>query len=173
MTLPVPPVVDVEVVLLRLEQPRQLCYRTLRRRLAEGETPDDVALLVAGDHPTVSHSTSWRYEPPGLVVLTYAVLPDPDTDVAAVPLVGPAVVCSGNPARPTPANLHGHHIAAHAVRHLAYLARHDPAIANVARSSRHQELWETLHAVAAGIPSGTHAAAHQQAAGTHTAADRR
>lgn len=71
--------VHVDVLILRLVEPggsrSGLGYRTVRSPLGTGEPPDDAALRVAGQ-VSICHSTSWRHEA-GVVVLTYAALPDP------------------------------------------------------------------------------------------------
>ncbi|MGD9529963.1 hypothetical protein [Pseudonocardia sp.] len=108
---------------------------------------------VAGP-ATVCHSTSWRHEA-GTVVLTYAALPDPRPGLPAATLDAPAVLCSEDPLRPAPAGLHGHHVVAHAVRHLAYLAAHDPVVARAAAADR-TGVWRAVLHGAAGMPVGTH-----------------
>lgn len=157
--------VDVEVVLLRWEA-GSLCYRTARRPLGDGERPDDAALALAeiedGNRRAVCHSTSWRHED-GSVVLTYAVVPDPAPDRPATPLRAPAVVCSGDPLRPAPADLHAHHVVAHAVRHLAYLVDTDPAVAASAQAPQVHSPWPAIKATGAGIPAAVHDTAHRLA----------
>jgi hypothetical protein len=74
------------------------------------------------------HSTSWRHEPAGRVLLTYACCPDPRPDLAAVPLLGETPAQGDGPASPSPGSPRIEQVAAHAVRHLALL-RHTDAIA--------------------------------------------
>lgn len=95
----------------------------------------------------------------GSFVLTYAVAPDPSPQLPATPLTAPAVICSGDPIRPTPPDLHAHHIAAHAVRHLAYLADTDPAVAATDVLSTH-ELWHAIRAIGPQTPAAVHETAH-------------
>lgn len=144
--------VEIEVVLLR-PLGAGLGYRTLRAPL-DGAAPDRAALELAGPARTVCHSTSWRHVAPATLVLTYAVLPDPDPACAAVPLLAPAVLSSGDAVRPGPADLDGHHVAAHAVRHLALLSHQDPTIA--ATVARDRALWDVVRRLAATTPTGTH-----------------
>jgi transposase InsO family protein len=107
-----------------------------------GADPDAAALAVSGldrDQPppgAVSHATSWRAAPGGELVLTYTALPDPASD-QAVPLTAPSIICSNDPLRPVPDGLHAHHVAAHGARHLAYLARTDPAVGRYNNRRRH------------------------------------
>ena len=153
--------VEIEVVLLSIDVQRRLSYRTRTQPLTAGTAPDEAALELAGpagrEAGAVSHSTSWRCPDPGRLVLTYAVLPDPEPAGAAA-LVAPSIVCSGDPLRPTPPDLHGHHVAAHAVRHLAYLAGTDPAV--TAATREHPELWLAIGAAAAEVPVAEHGDAH-------------
>ncbi len=89
--------VDVEVLLLRRTDDGGLAYRVRRSPLHADDHPDLAALLLAGCcSPAVSHSTSWRAEDDTLV-LTYAVVPDPDRAEPALPLPHPLVVWSGDP----------------------------------------------------------------------------
>lgn len=87
-------------------------------------------------------------------VVTYAALPDPETRLPAVALIAPAVLSSGDPLRPGPADLHGHHIAAHAVRHLAQLGGSDPGIRWAAAEDH--DLWTAIRQATAAMPTGTH-----------------
>jgi hypothetical protein len=54
--------------------------------------------------------------------------------------------------------VHEHHVAAHAVRHLAYLADTDPTVARTA--SRRPELWQALNDYAAATQVGDHEQSH-------------
>ena len=99
------------------------------------------------------------------MVLTYAAVPDPDPAAGAVDLSAPAVVCSGDPLRPSPPGLHSHHVAAHAVRHLADLLHRDPGIAEAVRTSRRPEVWDAVERSAVGMPTGIHDRAHRAADG--------
>lgn len=71
-------------------------------------------------------------------------------------------MCSGDPLRPTPPGLHSHHVAAHAVRHLAYLADTDPAIAALA-TAHPDPCWAIVRATGATTPAATHTTAHANA----------
>jgi hypothetical protein len=151
----------VEVFFLRLTADGTLAYRAEQRPWSPGSTPDQAALDIANRAPvpgTVSHSTSWRFVPPARVILTYAVLPDPEPARAATPLIDAGVVCSGDALRPAPPELHDHHVAAHAVRHLAYLAGTDPAV--IAAATTQPELWAAVTAYGERTPVGTHNEVH-------------
>lgn len=139
---------------------RGLTYRVLRAALGEHTTPDEHALgvsgLVDGRPGAICHSTSWRTEDE-LVVLTYAATPDPYPQLAA-PLDEPSVICSQDPLRPRPPHMHAHHVAAHAARHLAYLAEHDPTVQ--AALVQLPELLAQLRSLAATVPVAPHGLAH-------------
>ena len=128
-----PPVL-VEVLLLRHDPAEGFAYRRLITALAGRARPDDtarrLALLAEDDDAHLVHSTSWRATDDGRIVLTYLVHPDPAPNLPGIPLPDPhAVARSPKPGHPAPPDLHPRHVAAHAVRHLAFLARTDPVVA--------------------------------------------
>ncbi len=145
--------VQIEVLLLSVSLGDQLSWRVVGGDLPAGCRPDSRVRELAGlgaDVPTatVVHSTSWRPTAAGLI-LTYAVLPDPDPAGAVVHAV-PAdatVACSADAAAPTPPEVAVEHVLAHALRHLSLVARTSPAV--VAAVNSHPRLW---HAVAAHTP---------------------
>jgi len=152
--------VHIEVVLLGLVDSKGLSYRTVRTALPGHADPDQHALalagLVDGQPGAVCHSTSWRTEGE-VLVLTYGATPDPSPQ-HALALDEPSVVCSKDPVRPRPELVHAHHVAAHAARHLAYLALQDPTV----RDSLQQlpELLSQLQSLAATVPVAPHGRAH-------------
>ncbi len=145
--------VQIEVVLLSVSDDAQLRWRVARGDLPTGCRPDAQARELAGLGPgvpaaTVVHSTSWRPTPGGLI-LTYAVLPDPNPaggTLHAVP-ADAKVVCSADAAAPSPPLVAVEHVLAHALRHLSLVARTCPAV--VAAAPAHPRLW---HAVVAHAP---------------------
>lgn len=124
--------IAVEVLILRLDGHGRWCYRHLTTAPAAGEAPDRAARRLAGVPAdaarTVVHSTSWRYEAGGRVVLSYAVCPDPWPNLPATPLPEPRVARGGGPATPTPDVVRPEHVAAHALGHLALLLDTDPVV---------------------------------------------
>jgi len=157
-------VVLVEVLVLRLDDHGRLAYRVVDE-YAHARSPDTVAIEAAGVRTvrepvgTVSHSTSWRYDG-GQIVLTYAVAPDPQPHLTATPLLHVGIVCSNDPLHPTPGVLHQHHVAAHAVRHLAYLDFTDPTVAKAALQQ--PDLWHALTHYAAATTVGAHDQTHHR-----------
>ena len=151
--------VVVEVVLLRLHGDGALAHRHVSAVAPAGTDLDDHALALAGPlaDDAVLHSTSWRQDGDRLV-LTYAALPDPDPVAPAQPLLTPSIVAGSTSLRPSPEVLHEHHVAAHAVRHLADLAERDPVV--TAAAAQDPLLWAAVARTARRPPTGTHDAAH-------------
>jgi hypothetical protein len=125
--------VMVEVIPLRVG-PEGLGYRQLQSALPSGLHPDDAAgQLVDTPHDILLHSTSWRYDALGRVVLTYAACPDPRPDLPAAQLEDPEPATAATERRPSPPEVRVGQVAMHAVRHLAWLAVNDPiAVAFIA-----------------------------------------
>ncbi len=115
---------EVELVLLRAAGDG-VRYRTRRiassGRSRAGRRGARCVTSAIGATPVVCHSTSSRFEVPGRLVLTYAALPDVHVQAIRERLTSPAVVSSGDATRPTPSEVHDHHVAAHAIRHLAHV----------------------------------------------------
>lgn len=107
---------------------------SLRVGLPRTARPGDIVLGVLAWYPLtplVAHSTSWRYEE-GRVILTYVVvvappgaLP-PDT-LVALPVAHTAL--ARGEAMAPPASIDVTQVIEHALRHLSWLVRDDPAIA--------------------------------------------
>jgi len=125
--------VVIEVVHLRADMSGRWHYRRTAEDLPAWTEPDRAARSLAGlddiSAPNaVLHSTSWRYDPAGHVVLTYAVLPDLDPEAAAKPLPSMEIARGQHHAHPAPVAAGPDHVAAHAIRHLAWLASTDPIV---------------------------------------------
>ncbi|MEV0629151.1 hypothetical protein [Nonomuraea wenchangensis] len=153
-------VVSVETLMLRVGTDNRWSYRHAMTSPRAGETPDEAARRlsgVRGDDPgVVLHSTSWRYEPDGRVVLTYAVCPDPAPWLPAERVPVLEIARGAAPATPSPERLALANVVAHAIRHLAFLADEDPVVARTL--ARHPRLGRAL----SGPPGG--AAAPEPAA---------
>jgi len=158
--------VVVEALLLRRVEDGGLAFRLVTAEAAGEDDLDRRAHALAGALDgaagAVLHSTSWRAERPGRLVVTYAALPDPEPDLPAVPLLAPAVVVGSTALTPSPPDLHAHHVAAHAVRHLADLVERDPVVR--AAAALQPALWSAVARTAACTPAaGSHAQAHRLA----------
>ncbi|MFI6811161.1 hypothetical protein ACIBG7_02070 [Nonomuraea sp. NPDC050328] len=120
------PPVTVEVIVLRVTEDGW-AYRPESKLLKDGDSPCDVAREVA-EGPAILHSTSWRHELGRGVILTYAAYPDRRPGAGARGLDEAAVAFGESADTPRPAVLALGNVTAHAIRHLAFLARTDPAV---------------------------------------------
>ena len=100
--------------------------------LAPGSNPSDVVIGAAARYglgPIVVHSTSWRHAE-ARIVLTYLAIVEPPTD--ASPHLVDAPVTRSELARgdatAAPAAIAINQVFEHALRHLAWLVRDDPAV---------------------------------------------
>jgi hypothetical protein len=139
--------VVVEVVYLRADRAGGWRYRQETGPLPERTDPQQAARRIAGlDDPgraqSVLHSTSWRYHEAGHIVLTYALVPDPDPGAPSAALVSLDIARGSHRGHPAPAIIDPVHVAAHAVRHLALLAETDPVVA--AAIGEHESLAAAL-----------------------------
>src|SRR6266496_2556195 len=122
--------VHVEVILLRTDEDGRLWFRVLRGSL-DSDHPDACARRLAAlpdGGPALLHSTSWRYDPCGGVVLTYVAAPESRPELTARPLAEAMIAASAGPGEPTPPRVGLRNVAAHGVRHLALLLRTDPVV---------------------------------------------
>ncbi|MFJ9506695.1 hypothetical protein ACIRPZ_23205 [Streptomyces anulatus] len=148
------PPVTVEVLLLRHDPSEGFTYRRLITALGREVSPDRAArgLALLGEHDEMHmvHSTSWRATREGGIALTYLVHPDPAPDLPGIPLPEPhEIACSLRPGHPSPPDLEIGHVVAHAVRHLAFLAGADPAVA------AHVSAWPDLVHTLRSLPLAT------------------
>jgi hypothetical protein len=118
-----------------------LTFRFARAELADGRHPDDLARSMAGIDATLLHSTSWRFERP-VVVVTYAAVPDPHPETARRMSLSPRIARGRSEIAPSPSEVWLEDVAAHACRHLAFLAQTDPAVAAQAAGSA--RLWALI-----------------------------
>ncbi len=128
----------LEVFFMTLSAPASIRSVVRRKDITtRGIDPDDGVLeLIAqaqDDGVAVKreqcfiHSTSWRYEPERTIVLTYLAysdhlsFPEEAGTVFQPADVPPAT--SADPGRPRPPEIKEVHVAAHAIRHLSFLAK--------------------------------------------------
>lgn len=160
-----PPVL-VEALLLRHDPDGGFSFRRELAALHRADRPDDAVRRLAGaeapavaalggaarsEAPYLVHSTSWRATEEGQIVLTYVVHPDPEpARPGAVPLEEPRLLARGADAgHPAPVGLRLQQVAAHALRHVAFLARTDPVVA------AHLGAHPGAGAALAGLPTDT------------------
>ncbi|MGH3977314.1 MAG: hypothetical protein ACRDS9_28970 [Pseudonocardiaceae bacterium] len=139
---------QIEVVLLSISDGTELGWRVACGTLPTGCWPDARARELAGldtgvPVATVVHSTSWRPTSGGLI-LTYAVLPDPNPAAGSVHVVPAEVrmISSADAAAPSPPAVNVEHVLAHALRHLSLVARTNPAVAVAVAA--HPRLWDAV-----------------------------
>jgi len=130
--------VNLEIFLVTLVGDTSVRYVVLRHDITyKPLNPDDLVrdftfntkagpALVSRKNCYV-HSTSWRYEQDGSIVLTYLVYSDrmefQDSTGTVLKLEDVAVTVSQDATRPRPAILMEEQIILHGIRHLSYLAK--------------------------------------------------
>jgi hypothetical protein len=126
----------------------------VRARLARTFPP-----ATTGVAASVIHSTSWRYEA-GRLILTYLVYTGaltPATPTArSVPLGELALARSGDPTAPHPPQITPHHVLAHGLRHLRFLAQTDRTVRAALRADPGTlpRLMQLPPALAGNLPTG-------------------
>jgi hypothetical protein len=107
---------------------------SLRVGISKSAEPSQVVLEVVASyelHAQIVHSTSWRYED-GRIVLTYVVVVEPPVllppDSLELAPIRRSDLARGAATAP-PDSITVNAVLEHAVRHLAWLHREDPAIA--------------------------------------------
>lgn len=92
--------------------------------------PDTLArsLIASGCKPAILHSTSWRWEKNGTLILTYLAFSEDTKCLAAESsslswkeLLPPQ---STDPLKPRPAVIHEQDVLSHGIRHLTFLVRY-------------------------------------------------
>jgi hypothetical protein len=126
------PVTRVEVEVFTVGLPvagsgERLRYVHARGELTGGQNPDGLAKSLAADSApelAVIHSTSWRWEEDGRIVLTYLAWAKDGAlspRAAAIPALKPPGPT--DPLKPRPKEIHELDPLAHGLRHVAFLAR--------------------------------------------------
>ncbi len=134
----------IELFRVSFEGP-EVCYKTTRiDATARGCDPDDLVaehLRSSGLLPqerAFVHSTSWRYEGPANLVLTYLALGEGPPELAPgtrrADLRAIALPPSADACRPRPAEIREEHVLAHGLRHLALLEQQRSAVAAASAS---------------------------------------
>lgn len=119
--------VEVFTVGLGDAETDQLRYQRTEGALSDGLNPDDRArALATAAGIALLHSTSWRWEPDGTIVLTYlAWAADGSLGAGARPLPALAPPGPTDPLHPRPPEIRELDPLAHGLRHLAFLLRTD------------------------------------------------
>jgi hypothetical protein len=92
--------------------------------------PDAVARQLAGEiaTPAILHSTSWRWEKDGTIILTYLAYCENTEFHGVAPVQLPwarlAPPAATDPQHPRPAEIREEDVLAHGLRHLSFLVRY-------------------------------------------------
>jgi hypothetical protein len=128
----------LEILVIGLDEGRPFWLKpvhaaSLRVGLPKDERPGDHVLSALSWYPLspqVVHSTSWRYEG-GAIVLTYVAVVDPPARLPHDSLVSVPIERSDlarGAATAAPAEIGVAQVLEHALRHLSWLVRDDPAV---------------------------------------------
>lgn len=123
--------VKLELFMVNPSEGQTIAYGRRLADLSQNSTdPDTVArsLLVSGFKPAILHSTSWRWEKNGTLILTYLAFSEDSNCLAAEPsrliwseLFPPS---STDPQKPRPAEIREQDVLSHGIRHLTFLVRY-------------------------------------------------
>ncbi|HTY64410.1 MAG TPA: hypothetical protein VMG30_19325 [Acidobacteriota bacterium] len=123
--------VTLELFMVNPTEGETLAYgRRLADLTQDSTDPDTVArgLIVSGCTPAILHSTSWRWEKNGTLILTYIAFSEDSKCLAAETsrlswgeLFPPR---STDPLRPRPAEIREEDVLSHGIRHLTFLVRY-------------------------------------------------
>jgi hypothetical protein len=127
------PKVTLELFLVSPMPDQTVAYGRLFANLShDSADPDAVArsLLAHDCNPAILHSTSWRWEKNGALVLTYLAFSEDPKCGSAEPsrlpwseLIPPQ---STDPKKPRPAEIREQDVLAHGIRHITFLVRYSP-----------------------------------------------
>lgn len=111
---------------------RPVHAESLRLAMAVGREPADLVLAAVARYdlrPIVVHSTSWRSEP-GRIILSYIAAveaPEPLSPFLVLEPISRVELARGD-ATAAPTSIHTVQVLEHALRHLSWLVRDDPAV---------------------------------------------
>lgn len=116
--------VTVEVFSVGLAANEAIVYMRREQELRRGADPDGRARALGSGETALVHSTSWRWEQDGRIVLTYlAWAKDGSLAEGARPLPELSAPGPTDPLRPRPQHIRELDPLAHGLRHLAFLLR--------------------------------------------------
>jgi hypothetical protein len=129
----------LEVFFVTFASEEAVDYARRSVQLRDGiDNPDDVLAaqiervaaagqIICSSTPIV-HSTSWRWDPSGRVVLTYLVFAEGMRlavgDARTLAFDCLVLAHSNDPTRPRPPVIDEHHVLSHGLRHFSYLIAH-------------------------------------------------
>jgi hypothetical protein len=127
------PKVTLELFLVTPSDDRTLAYGSSTADLSrDSSDPDAIArtLMPPACSPAILHSTSWRWEKNGTLVLTYLAFSEDSkcrdsepSRLAWSELLPPQ---TADPKKPRPAEIRQQDVLAHGIRHITFLVRRSP-----------------------------------------------
>lgn len=128
----------LEVIFTSFNEKLDICYQTLRKDISSlQKDPDDLVheiirtpsdlRSVFSPQQCIVHSTSWRYEKPRDLILTYLVFSDKAmlareaSEVLCLDKIG--IAEPTNPSRPRPLNIQHEQVVLHGIRHISHLVK--------------------------------------------------
>lgn len=128
----------LEVIFTSFNEKQDICYQTVHKDISLlQEDPDDLVhdiIRTPSDQRTllspqqcIVHSTSWRYEKPRDLILTYLVFSDKimlarnSSAILCLEKVGMAE--QTDPSRPRPLNIQHEQVVLHGIRHISHLVK--------------------------------------------------
>lgn len=129
---PVAPPVRIEVFVVTADSARQAVQYVRRQAPLSIDSPDpDVVartLAASSGTPSLLHSTSWRREKDGAIVLTYLAYCEPaqfhPPEPVQIPWKALAAPPPTDPLHPRPPEIRDSDVLTHGLRHLSFLVRH-------------------------------------------------
>jgi hypothetical protein len=115
--------VAVEVFSVALAGEGGIVFSRREGELSGGSNPDGRARELGAGEIVLIHSTSWRWEPDGRIVLTYLAWAKDGSLAQARPLPRLAAPGPTDPLHPRPAEIRELDPLAHGLRHLSFLLR--------------------------------------------------
>jgi hypothetical protein len=127
------PKVSLELFMASPSDDRTLAYGIRTADLLQDSSDPDIvarSLMPPGCGPAILHSTSWRWEKNGTLILTYLAFSEESSCRDAEPsrlhwseLLPPQAT---DPKKPRPAEIRQQDVLAHGIRHIAFLVRRSP-----------------------------------------------
>jgi len=127
------PKVALELFIVTPSADRTLAYGVRTADLSQDSSdPDTIAgsLMPLACNPAILHSTSWRWEKNGTLILTYLAFSEDskcrDSEPSMLPWSELLPPQTTDPKKPRPSKIHQRDVLAHGIRHITFLVRRSP-----------------------------------------------